>query len=201
MNEKEKIVAYSTNEFLARGFYKTTMDQLASGMKISKKTIYKFFPSKILLLIKVVETFENKIKNDLENIVESDECLIVKLKNLGAYFAKFSLKVNEKFLTDFFNHQPELWKKIETFRTDVIENVWGSLITEGKKEGLIIDVSNSVILIIVQSSIRGIISPIFLDKSNLSTNEAFEQMFTILMNGILTEKGKLEFDKQEWTIK
>lgn len=201
MNEKEKIVAYSTNEFLARGFYKTTMDQLASGMKISKKTIYKFFPSKILLLIKVVETFENKIKNDLENIVESDECLIVKLKNLGAYFAKFSLKANEKFLTDFFNHQPELWKKIETFRTDVIENVWGSLITEGKKEGLIIDVSNSVILIIVQSSIRGIISPIFLDKSNLSTNEAFEQMFTILMNGILTEKGKLEFDKQEWTIK
>ena len=201
MTEEEKIVHHSTNKFLENGFYKTTMDQLASGMKISKKTIYKFFPSKILLLEKVVETFENKIKNDLETIIESDECLIVKLKNLGAYFAKFSLKVNGKFLSDFFNHQPELWKKIETFRTDVIENVWGSLITEGKKEGLIIDVSNSIILIVVQSAIRGIINPSFLQKSSLSPNEAFEQMFSILMNGILTEKGKLEFDKQEWTIK
>ena len=201
MTEEEKIVAHSTDKFLENGFYKTTMDQLASGLKISKKTIYKFFPSKILLLEKVVETFENKIKSDLEKIVESDECLIVKLKTLGAYFAKFSLKVNGKFISDFFNHQPELWKKIDAFRTDVIENVWGFLITEGKKEGLIINISNSVILMIVQSSIKGIISPKFLDKSSLSTNEAFEQMFTILMNGILTEKGKIEFDKQEWTIK
>ncbi len=201
MKEEEKIVAHSTNEFLEKGFYKTTMDQLASGMKISKKTIYKFFPSKNILLEKVVETFKNKIKTDLERIVESDECLIVKLRNLGAYFAKFSLKVNGKFLTDFLNHQPELWKKIDNFRTEVIENVWGKLITEGKKEGLIIDTSNSVILIIVQSSIRGIISPQFLDKSGLSTNVAFEEMFTILMNGILTPKGKKEFEKQEWKKK
>ncbi len=201
MNEEEKIIAHSTNEFLAHGFYKTTMDQLASAMKISKKTIYKFFPSKILLLEKVVEVFEYKIKNDLEKIVESDECLIVKLKNLGSYFAKFSLKVNGKFISDFFNHQPELWKKIDAFRTDVIEKVWGSLITEGKKEGLIVDVSNPVILIVVQSAIKGIINPRFLNKSNLSTNEAFEQIFTILMNGILTEKGKIKFEKQEWNKK
>ncbi len=201
MKEKEKIIIHSTNEFLENGFYKTTMDQLASGMKISKKTIYKFFPSKILLLEKVIETFENKIKNDLEKIVESNECLIVKLKNLGAYFAKFSLKVNGKFISDFFNHQPELWKKIDTFRTDVIENVWSKIISEGKKEGLIIDVSNSIILIVVQSAIRGIINPRFLNESSLSTNEAFEQMFTILMNGILTEKGKIEFKKQEWKQK
>ena len=177
------------------------MDQLASGLKISKKTIYKFFPSKLLLLEKVVEKFENKIKNDLEKIVDSDECLIVKFKNLGSYFAKFSLKVNGKFISDFFNHQPELWKRIDTFRTDVINNVWGALITEGKKEGLIIDVSNPVILIIVQSAIRGIINPKFLEENNQSPNQAFEQMFTILMNGILTENGKIEFEKQEWKEK
>ena len=74
MKETEKIVAHSTKEFLKNGFYKTTMDQLASGMKISKKTIYKFFPSKTLLLEKVVDAFQIKIKTDLENIVNSEKC-------------------------------------------------------------------------------------------------------------------------------
>jgi AcrR family transcriptional regulator len=54
MTEEEKIISYTTTEFLTNGFYKTSMDQLAKGMKISKKTIYKFFPSKSVLLNKVV---------------------------------------------------------------------------------------------------------------------------------------------------
>ena len=100
MTEEEKILNYSTEVFIKNGFYKTTMDSIASNLSISKKTIYKFFPSKLLLLEKVVEVFQTKIKNDLEKIVESDDCLIVKLRKLGTYLANFSLKVNKKFLSN-----------------------------------------------------------------------------------------------------
>jgi len=200
MNSQEKIVKYATDEFLVNGFYKTSMDHLASGMKISKKTIYKFFPSKYSLLEKVMLTFQIKIKTDLDEITNSDRGLVEKIHQVSAYFAKFSLKINKKLLNDIFKHQPELWKKLDNFRSSVIESVWEKLIIEGKKDGLIIDKSNKIIVTIILSALTGVINPKFLVESNISTNEAFKETFSIIINGILTEKGKKEFEKQQWKI-
>lgn len=197
IEEEKKIISYATNEFLENGFYKTSMDQLAKGMKVSKKTIYKFFPSKHSLLEIVLLTFQKKVRRELDSIVDSDKCLVEKLKLVGEFFAKFSLKINKKLLSDFFNHQPELWKKVDDFRTSVIEDIWGKLINQGKREGLIIDKPNKLIITIILSALRGVINPTFLMQNNISTNEAFNETFSIIINGILTEKGKLEFEKQE----
>lgn len=198
MNESEKIVNYSTKEFLKNGFYKTTMDQLAKGMKISKKTIYKYFPSKSMLLGKVVQKFQKKIIDELDLIIESDKSIIEKIKDLGTFFAHFSVIENKKILNDFLNHEPKLWEKVDRLRTTIMENFWEKLIVEGKKEGLIIDKSNKVIMAVILSSIRGVINPEFLTKNNISINDAFEQTFSIIINGILSEKGRMEFEKQEW---
>jgi AcrR family transcriptional regulator len=201
IEEEKKIISYATNEFLENGFYKTSMDQLAKGMQISKKTIYKFFPSKYSLLEIVLSTFQKKVKSELESIVDSDKNLVEKLKLVGEFFAKFSLKVNKKILSDFFNHQPELWKKVDDFRTSVIEDIWEKLINQGKSEGLIIDKSNKLLITIILSALRGVINPTFLMENNISTNEAFNETFAIILNGILTEKGKKEFENQEWNRK
>jgi len=197
MKEEEKnILEYSTNEFLNNGFYKTTMDQLAKGMQISKKTIYKFFPSKYSLLEKVIIVFQKKLKTELDEIVDSDKCLIEKLKLVSSFFAKFLLRINKKVLSDFLNHEPELWIKIDGFRTIIIEDIWDKLVTQGKNEGLIIDKSNKIIITIILAALRAVINPTFLTKNNISTSEAFEETFAIIINGILTEKGKSEFEKQ-----
>ena len=201
IEEEKKIISYATNEFLENGFYKTSMDQLAKGMQISKKTIYKFFPSKYSLLEIVLSTFQKKVKSELESIVDSDKNLVEKLKLVGEFFAKFSLKVNKKILSDFFHHQPELWKKVDDFRTSVIEDIWEKLINQGKSEGLIIDKSNKLLITIILSALRGVINPTFLMENNISTNEAFNETFAIILNGILTEKGKKEFENQEWNRK
>lgn len=199
--EENKIISHATNEFLENGFYKTSMDQLAKGMQISKKTIYKFFPSKKSLLEIVLKTFQSKVKGELDSIVDSDQNLVEKLKQVGEFFAKFSLKLNKKIISDFFIYQPELWKNIDEFRTSVIEDIWEKLINQGKREGLIIDKSNKLLITIILSALRGVINPSFLMENNISTNEAFNETFAIILNGILTEKGKIEFENQEWNRK
>jgi AcrR family transcriptional regulator len=198
MNDEQKILKHATEEFLEKGFFKTSMDQLASGMKISKKTIYKFYPSKTSLLEKVVSTFQESVKSKLHVIMENDKCTTEKIKDLGEFFAHFSLKINKKILSDFLLYKPEMWEKIDQFRTEIISEFWEKLIIEGKKEGLIIDKSNKIILGVILSSIRGIINPKFLSENNISITEAFDETFSIVINGILTEKGKIEFEKQEW---
>ena len=198
---KEKIIIYSITEFLEKGSFKTTMDELAKGLKISKKTIYKFFPSKVILLEKMLNYFQEKVKTELFNIVESDKSKIDKLIEVGSFFAKFSLRMSKTKIIDFSKNEPKLWKVIDNFRTHVLEHVWEVIIVEGKQEGLIVDKNNKIILTIILSSLKGIINPSFLTTNNISIKNAFEEIFPILINGILTEKGRKEFENQEWKIK
>lgn len=196
MDDEQKILKYATNEFLENGFFKTSMDKLANGMKISKKTIYKFYPSKSFLVEKVITVYANGIKSKLFQITNSEKCTTDKLVDLGEAFAKFSLKINQKLLSDILLHEPEIWEKVDKFRTEIIIEFWEKLIIDGKSEGLIVNKSNQIILGVILSSLRGIINPKFLGKNNISANEAFEETFAILINGILTEKGKIEFEKK-----
>ena len=92
IEEEKKIISYATNEFLENGFYKTSMDQLAKGMQISKKTIYKFFPSKYSLLEIVLSTFQKKVKSELESIVDSDKNLVEKLTLVLLYLHILNMK-------------------------------------------------------------------------------------------------------------
>jgi len=57
MEEQNKIIELTEEKFFRDGFYKTTMDEVASELKMSKKTIYKFFPSKDDLVTAIARHF------------------------------------------------------------------------------------------------------------------------------------------------
>ena len=201
MNDEQKIVKFAAYVFIQKGFSKTTMDFLASEMGISKKTIYKYFPSKYSLLEKAILTFQGKIRLDLNRIADSNESVVKKIYDMSEYFAEFSLLINKNFLNDIYKHQPKLWLKIDELRSSVIVSIWEKIIIEGKKNNLVIDKSNEIIIAIILSALTGVINPKFLSKNNITTTEAFEETFYIIINGILSEKGKIEFKKQEWNRK
>jgi len=67
--EKEKIISFASQKFIREGFYKTTMDEIASEMRMSKKTIYKNFSSKEELVKAVAKNFFD------ENVSKIDEVL------------------------------------------------------------------------------------------------------------------------------
>lgn len=190
MNVKEKIINYSKKAFFKNGFYKITMDEIAANLKISKKTIYKYFPSKRSLVDAVVSDFQDDFKININNIVNIEENSILKIKTIVRFFAELSLKIDEKLLYDLQNHRPDLWQQIDEFRNNMIKELWVEIINTGKKEKCIIDEPNEIIIAIILSFIRGLITPTFLLNHNYSIKEAFEILFTILTNGILTEKGK-----------
>lgn len=65
MEETDKILEVSQETLFREGFNKTTMDVIASELKMSKKTIYKYFPSKNDLVMAVANYFTKK--NGKEN--------------------------------------------------------------------------------------------------------------------------------------
>jgi AcrR family transcriptional regulator len=195
MEEKIKIIEQSEEKLFRDGFYKTTMDDVASVLGMSKKTIYKFFPSKEKLILAIVRHFMNKIKNKIVPALNSDKNAIEKLGDLIQILAGVSEKISMKRMEEMKRHFPSLWNEIDNFRTKMMFGNITKVIDQGKAEGLFIDYPTSIIMNVLVASVRNIVNPDFILNNNFSIIEAARFAFKIIIGGIVTEKGKIVFNK------
>jgi len=73
---KEEIVKRALNDFMQYGFKTFTMDDLASKMGISKKTLYEHFPSKNDLVEAVLDYALDMSCKNVEDFVRGDGSVI-----------------------------------------------------------------------------------------------------------------------------
>ncbi|BDQ03164.1 TetR/AcrR family transcriptional regulator [Ignavibacterium sp.] len=193
--EQDKIIQFCTSKFLQDGFYFVSVDQIASELRISKKTIYKFFSSKDDLVKAVALKLMNEVSDKIEKIIKSENDSLTKVIMLFEVMAGVVVKFSEKWLKDLQIHTPELWKEIDEFRTKRAFTALGSIIKQGQIEGIIIEKPIELIIHIFVNTIRSVVHPDFLYHQKFNYKEAFIHSFEILFNGILTPKGKKIFDK------
>jgi len=193
--ERDKIFNYTKILFLKEGFYKITMDNLAAGLKVSKKTIYKYFDSKEVLIEAIVESIKTEVSGKLYDIRKSDENAILKLININRLISAMLIGLSDRWINDLRIHLPALWQEIDDFRTKRLNAAFTSIINEGQKVGLIKSLPAEMIVMIFVSTLKGVINNEFLLNSKFSYKEAIETSLRILFTGILTAKGQKVFQK------
>ncbi|MBN2597296.1 TetR/AcrR family transcriptional regulator [Labilibaculum sp.] len=137
MNEQKiNIITTSWALFFQYGIKSISMDDIASKMGMSKKTLYNYFTNKNEL---INETCEWDINNPQFSF-KSDQ--IINLNALDQYFEFFSF-INEKILKkcdsldyDLKKYYPEIWnnfkdEKIKLFQRELLYNL-----QKGINEGL-----------------------------------------------------------------
>lgn len=195
MNEQQKIIEHSEEKFFRDGFYKTTMDEVAEEMRMSKKTIYKFFPSKEVLITAVARHFMQNMRNKILPVLNSDKNAIEKLEDLISVLTSASLKVTPKRIEEMQRHFPLLWSEIDNFRTNMMFENITKVIDQGKAEGLFIDYPTIIIMNVLVASVRNIVNPEFILNNNFSLSEGARYAFKIIIGGIVTDKGKKIFNQ------
>ncbi len=195
MQDQEKIIQHTEEKFFRDGFYKTTMDEIASELRISKKTIYKYFPSKDDLVKAITRYFMNRMKKTVLPALNSDKNAIEKLGDLIKILTKTSEKISANRLEELKIHYPSIWNEIDRFRAEMMFGNISKVIDQGKKEGLFIDLPTNIIITVLVASVRAIVTPDFIMHNNYSLIEAARFVFRIIIGGILTDKGKKEFNK------
>ena len=192
MEEKQKILEGSSRIFL---FYKTPMDEIAGQLKVSKKTIYKYFDSKETLIKEVVDNFLLKNKSIIQKIIDADNDAVTKSFKLFQHLGRLLLNISNKWIEDLQIHYHDLWNQIDEFRTKMMLANISKLINQGKSEGYIVDYPTDIIVMFFVSSIRGIINPDFIIQRKLDPKSILNPTISLLMNAILTDKGKELFNK------
>lgn len=193
--DRLKILKYSRKKFHSEGFYKTSMDEIAGELHVSKKTIYKYFPSKEKLLEEICSDTSCEITGKVETIIDGKEDVVVKFVKVLNMHSNVTMNISDKWLNDLTIHAPQIKKNIDEMKNEQINKVFRKLLEQGKKENLIENYPTPIIIKVFNTALMSVLNPEFLINNKFSLQNAFKITYEMLLNGILTKAGKEKFKK------
>ena len=193
VTEKEKILYFTHAKFITEGFYKTTMDEIARDLQMSKKTIYKHFDSKEELLENVCGMRMNLMEEFLDEVAESNDDAITKFLKIIHKQKSMSMNCSPVWFRDLEIHAPHLSKEFAKVRQEKVTMIMSKLLEQGKKEKVVEHVPVDIIITALNGAIEAVTHADFVLNSKYSFHEAMRITAEIFFNGFLTELGKEKF--------
>jgi AcrR family transcriptional regulator len=187
----QRITAAARRHFLAHGFRRVTMDDLAEELGMSKKTLYVCFPSKLALLKGVLLNKFDDIEADLRQITTHCADVSTALHHLLACVQRHTEEIQPPFVRDIQREAPEMFQLVERRRRDIIQRHFGKLFEEGRRAGLIRkDIPTRLIIEILLGATQAMLNPPKMAELNLTPKSGFSAIITVILQGALTNAGK-----------
>jgi len=198
---KERILEMAKDRLFKLGFNKVTLDELSTDLGISKKTMYKYFPSKDELVKTIVWMMLRRVEKEVQRITEEEKPFVHKLADLILYIGKTIGSFSKSFQMDMRRFAPLIWVEAEKFRQEHIVSKMIEMIRRAKKENVFRnDINDEVIVMMLSSCFQNILTPDVLAEHSFSPKEAMYTIFHVIFEGALTEDARKEFVNYEMNI-
>lgn len=190
---KDKIITKATDLFLKLGFKSVTMDDIAAEMGISKKTIYKYFGNKEILIEETVETMHQTIDVAIDNILSQQYNPIRENFEIRNMFKTLFQAADTSPLYQLKKHYPEIHAKMMCKEMEDCSMFLRQNILKGIALGLYREDLN------IETVTRFYYTLVFqVNENTISEKETQELELAILeyhTRAIATEKGLAELEK------
>lgn len=133
---KEKIIAKATDLFMKLGFKSVTMDDIAGEMCISKKTIYKYFCNKELLIAETTEIVHTAIHQSIDTIVAKNHNAIEENFEIRRMFKEMFNSADTSPAYQLKKHYPEIYDTVMSREINECNAVFKQNIVQGIQQGL-----------------------------------------------------------------
>lgn len=191
---KEEIIEVAIRRFSHYGFSKTTMNEIADDVKITKANLYYYYPDKIALIKDVICSISNTLLAKEQEIVESyDGDLLGSLFALLDFRAEhmrkhYMLYINENL--DWIRDESftEFIEKIECRDLEVLQSLMNKAVLDGSLKMENVDESTAILRSVIKGlalnhTVRDIICGIpnidninkILDSQKKAVNLIFEE--------------------------
>ena len=191
---KERIIKKATDMFLKLGFKSVTMDDIACEMCISKKTIYKYFCNKEVLIEEGTKKVQEEIRSNIENIQTQDFNAIEENFEIKKMFSKMFKTSDTSPIYQLKKHYPEIHQRVRQNQIDQCSIMFKQNIIKGIREGLYREGIN------IETHVKFYYELIF----SINENTQFEKDIEVLelealeyhIRAMGTPKGIIELEKQ-----
>lgn len=133
---KDKIIKKATEMFLKLGFKSVTMDDIACEMCISKKTIYKYFHNKEVLIEEGTEAVHQNIHKLMDEVVEKNYNAIEENFEMRKMFKEMFQSFDHSPAYQLKKHYPEIYAKMIANEIEDCNNMLTQNIQKGINQGL-----------------------------------------------------------------
>lgn len=189
ISPKDKIVEQFIKDFNIKG-PKVTLDNVSKEIHVSKKTIYKYFPTKVDIYLYILYTAREEVK-EKQKLIYEDKTLSLedKIRNILIIKTDKEKQIDLSKLQTLCEVEPvfyhELLKSYEIqwkyFRLLVEEAIAKKLMRE--------DTDVDLLIMMLSTSYEALYSSEYLKKKGISYSAAIERIANQLLDGSFT-KGK-----------
>ena len=192
---KSRILEAARQYFFENGFSKTTMEEFAQSMGMSKKTIYKFFPSKDDIIREITREKLQHVHHGCKHCQQDKSVdFMQRIKNVTGFISAEMRSLKPQFYSDLQKTMPALWKEVDEFRTQRIYEDFSAMIREGVEIGVFRkDVNVDVLVLMYGNAMQSIINPETLSRLPLNASQAYEAIVDIIFGGVFTQEAKEKY--------
>ena len=166
-----------------------TVESLAKRLAMSKKTIYKFFPTKEKLIRSIMQFVFTQINSTFKRVMADESNPAVQFIKIMETITKFAGKAPLNKIAELKSLYPDIWKEIESFRLSHQEDFY-TILYNAQEQGLARDdINMRSASIIYINIINSTFQPEFFLKNDLPIRETIRGFVQVVARGIFSDKG------------
>jgi AcrR family transcriptional regulator len=190
METSEKIAHKAHALFIRYGIRSTSMDDIATDLGISKKTIYQFYSNKDSLVEALVDKATNENIVSCKILIANSDNAIIELYYLMLHIKEIYNILNPVILYDLKKNHELAYEKFKNHKTHFIHQTLKENIERGVKMGLYRgDFDIDVIARFFLESVTLISDPGIFPPAPYCKIKPIEEIFVCLISGIVTTTG------------
>lgn len=191
-----KILHKAVEFFMKYGVKSVSMDDIARGLGISKKTLYQEVESKADLLKQSLLFHLEFEKSFVANARQEADDAVEEMVTISKFIINILRQHKPSLTYEVRKYYPDAWEMIESFNKEFIGQFVLENIEAGIKEGYYREDVNPVVM----QRLYVARLPLLVDMDVFPLDEfpraeLYEQFITHHMRGLMTSKGIKQFDK------
>lgn len=191
MDTREKILHHACRKFLSIGIRSVTMDNLASELGVSKRTIYELFGDKDTLVIESIREMIIQNNSELLTIIDRTENVVEAIFLITNRQKQMRREFPTVFVEDIKKYFPLVHASFYSSKSNLKQfSVTYTLLEKGMKEGIF---RNDLKTELVDNFLQEMISLVHTSERIRSLNptdiEVISNIFLPYLRGICTPKG------------
>ncbi len=188
MKTKERIIRKASELFCQYGIKSVSMDELASSLNISKRTIYETFKDKVEILLSVLSEMKARRKAEFESLV-SDASNVIEVFIAIIEIHQTALACCDRFYDDIHRYYPKASRFIHDVNRENNRRL-RSFFKSGIEQGYVRDDLNvEVAAFLVEESTFTYVFASLIEKPGFTYDELLHTIMTNFLRGISTAKG------------
>ena len=190
---RKKVLLSARNLFFSFGYSKVTMDELASELNMSKRTLYQLYNSKNRLLEAVIYDFFQEFQENINKIINNqNKNALASLKQIIFLIQKQTTKFSIHGFEDIRKNNSQAWQLISNLREKMFNSQLREILNQAKKENnLREDIDVEIIILIILNTIQSVVNPEIISQLSYSTEDVIEMLSKFIISGIIKSNNNI----------